>query len=420
MNTSLFIAQRLRLKGKTRSNSSSSGIIAVSGVAIAIIVMVITLTVVLGFKHQIRDKVSGFESQITINPATDYTTGVTGSSITLNDTLQQLIASAVGNGDNVTTSIVVRQPGIMKTNDNFAGLIFKGISPNADLSFIASNLVEGQLPDFASDSCKNMIVISQATAKSLNLKIGDGINSYFFTENNIRARKFKISGIYNSNFGEYDNLIAFAPLSTLQRLAVLDSTSGTSIEISGISNDDVANKSAALQSAINQAVYSQKSDKIYRVDNVLHSGAMYFNWLDLLDTNVVVILILMGCVAGFTLISCLFIIILERVKTIGLLKALGATNAQVRQIFIHIAQRLVLRGMIIGNILSLAFVFIQDKFHLIPLDPEAYYLSYVPVEINWWHIIALNAGVIVISSLVLILPSQLAATISPAQTMRYE
>lgn len=419
MNFTLFIAQRLRLKGNNRTNSSSSSFIAVSGVAIAIIVMMITLTVVLGFKHQIRYKVSGFESQITINPATDYTNGVSDSSLTLNDTLQQLIASTVGD-NNVTTTITVRQPGIMKTDENFAGLIFKGVSPHADISFISSNLIEGQLPDFASDSCKNMIVISQATAKSLNLKIGDCINSYFFTNNNIRARKFNVSGIYNSNFGEYDNIIAFAPLSTLQRIALLDSASGTSIEITGINNDDVVNKSAALQSAINQAVYSRKLNKIYRVDNVLHSGAMYFNWLDLLDTNVVVILILMGCVAGFTLISCLFIIILERVKTIGLLKALGATNAQVRQIFISIAQRLVLRGMIIGNILSLTFVYFQDKFHLIPLDPEAYYLSYVPVEVNWWHILALNVGVIMISSLILILPSQLAATISPAQTMRYE
>lgn len=420
MNVALFIAQRLRLKGKNRNNSSSSGIIAVSGVAIAIIVMVITLTVVLGFKHQIRDKVSGFESQITINPATDYTTGAIDSSITLNDTLQQLIVSTLGNSNNITTSVIVRQPAIMKTNENFAGLIFKGVSSNTDLSFITTNLIEGHLPDFASDSCKNMIVISQATAKSLNLKIGDGINTYFFTNNNIRARKFKVAGIYNSNFGEYDNLIAFAPLSTLQRIAQLDSVSGTSIEITGINNDNITNKSIALQTAINQAVYSQKLSSIYRVDNVLHTGAMYFNWLDLLDTNVVVIMILMGCVAGFTLISCLFIIILERVKTIGLLKAIGATNAQVRHIFIHIAQRLVLRGMIIGNILSLTFVYLQDKFHLIPLDPEAYYLSYVPVEINWWHILALNVGVIVISSLILILPSQLAATISPAQTMRYE
>ena len=147
---------------------------------------------------------------------------------------------------------------------------------------------------------------------------------------------------------------------------------------------------------------------------------MYFNWLDLLDTNVIVILALMGCVAGFTLISCLFIIILERVKTIGLLKALGATNTQVRHVFIHMAQRLVLRGMLIGNLLSISFLLLQQKYHLIPLNPEAYYLNHVPVEINWTHIILLNVAVIAIASLILILPSYLVSRISPAQTMRYE
>ena len=263
-------------------------------------------------------------------------------------------------------------------------------------------------------------MISSTTANALNIALGDKINTYFFTDNNIRARKFEIAGIYNSNFSEYDKLLAFAPLSTLQRIALLDSLSGSSIEIRGINHDEIAPLSLQLQSAIHQSVYNNDIDKLYSINNVLQSGAMYFNWLDLLDTNVVVILILMSCVAGFTLISCLFIIILERVKTIGLLKALGATNAQVRQIFRHMAQRLVLRGMIIGNILSLSFVFLQEKYHLIALNPEAYYLSYVPVEINWWHILILNASVIIVSSAILILPSHLASTISPAQTMRYE
>ena len=147
---------------------------------------------------------------------------------------------------------------------------------------------------------------------------------------------------------------------------------------------------------------------------------MYFNWLDLLDMNVVVILILMSCVSAITLISCLFIIILERVRTIGLLKSLGATNAQIKRVFIYMTQRLVLRGMLLGNIISLAFIYLQYYFHIIPLDPEAYYLNFVPVEINWLHIILLNIGVITISSLILILPSHIVSKISPAQTMKYE
>lgn len=419
MNISLFIARRLQLKGSKRHTSSSSSIIAGTGVSIAIFVMVLTLCVVLGFKNQIREKVTGFDSQITINPPLVINDS-SDLSIRFNDTIRSLINSAITDTTNISASLSIKQPGIMKTDENFAGLIFKGINSSSNISFIESNLLEGKIPDYTNDSCKNQIVISSATAKSLEIKVGDKINTYFFTDNNIRARKFEVAGTYNSNFGEYDKLIAYAYLPTLQRIAQLDSLSGTSIEINGLNTDDIESQANALQTKINQAVYNQKLDKIYNIDNVQHSGALYFNWLDLLDTNVIVILILMSCVAGFTLISCLFILILERVKTIGLLKSLGATNSQVRRIFIHMAQRLVLRGMIIGNILSLIFVFLQQKYHLIPLDPEAYYLNCVPVEINWWHILILNIGVIVITSLILILPSHLASKISPAQTMRYE
>ena len=419
MNISLFIARRLQLKGSKRHTSSSSSIIAGTGVSIAIFVMVLTLCVVLGFKNQIREKVTGFDSQITINPPLVINDS-SDLSIRFNDTIRSLINSAITDTTNISASLSIKQPGIMKTDENFAGLIFKGINSSSNISFIESNLLEGKIPDYTNDSCKNQIVISSATAKSLEIKVGDKINTYFFTDNNIRARKFEVAGTYNSNFGEYDKLIAYAYLPTLQRIAQLDSLSGTSIEINGLNTDDIESQANALQTKINQAVYNQKLDKIYNIDNVQHSGAIYFNWLDLLDTNVIVILILMSCVAGFTLISCLFILILERVKTIGLLKSLGATNSQVRRIFIHMAQRLVLRGMIIGNILSLIFVFLQQKYHLIPLDPEAYYLNCVPVEINWWHILILNIGVIVITSLILILPSHLASKISPAQTMRYE
>ncbi len=420
MNISLFIARRLQLKGTKRDTSSSSTIIAVAGVAIAIIVMALTLSVVLGFKNQIREKVTGFESQITINPATDYTIGEVEHTISFSDTLKNIILPSLANCDSATISLALKQPGIIKTDENFIGLVFKGIDNTSNNSFIKGNLIEGSFPDFGADSCKNDIVVSSTTASALNLSLGNRVNTYFFSDGNIRARKFNIVGIYNSNFGEYDKLIAYAPLKTLQRIANLDSISGTSIEINGFDNDNIYNKSYELQSAINQAVYSQQLKKIYSVSNVYNSGAMYFNWLDLLDMNVVVILILMSCVSAITLISCLFIIILERVRTIGLLKSLGATNTQIKRVFIYMTQRLVLRGMLLGNIISLAFIYLQYYFHIIPLDPEAYYLNFVPVEINWLHIILLNIGVITISSLILILPSHIVSKISPAQTMKYE
>lgn len=421
MNFSLFIAQRLQLKGTKRDTSSSSTIIAVTGVAIAIVVMVITLTVVSGFKKQIQEKVMGFNAQITINPAIDYSTGITDQSITLDKTLYDIIEPVINpDSSNAIISIGVTQPGMLKTDKNFVGAIFKGINNNHDNSFIEQNIISGAIPDYNNDSCKNKIIISTLTANALNLEIGDKINTYFFTHGNIKPRKFEIASIYNSGFGEYDKVTAYASTTTLQRLSLLDSLSGNSIDISGLNNEEIITKSKLLQSAINQAVYTQKLNKLYNIDNVMHTGAIYLNWLDLLDTNVVVILILMSCVAGFTLVSCLFILILERVKTIGLLKSIGATNSQIRNIFIYMAQRLVLRGMAIGNLLSISFVIIQNRFHIIPLDPEAYYLSYVPIDINWWHIAILNIVVIIVSILILILPSHLVSTISPSQTMRYE
>ena len=421
MNISLFIARRLQIKGTKRDTSSSSTFIAVTGVAIAIIVMILTISIVLGFKHQIREKVIGFDAQITVNPEIDFSTGVEKQSISFSDSLFKIIDSTIiRHNPNAKVSLSVKQPGILKTDENFVGLIFKGIGKDSDTQFARKNIVDGCFPDLACDSSKNKIVISSTTANALKIAVGDKINTYFFTNDQLRTRRFEIAGIYNSNFGEYDKLIAYASLSTLQRIAMLDSISGTSIEISQINNEDIQDCAIALENAINQAVYEQKLGHLYHVDTVLRTGAIYFNWLDLLDTNVVVILILMGCVAGITLISCLFIIILERVRTIGLLKALGATNSQIRLIFISMALRLVLRGMIIGNIISLALVYIQDIYRVIPLDPEAYYLSYAPVEINWSYILALNIGIIIISSLILIVPSHLVSKISPSQTMRYE
>lgn len=420
MNISLFIAQRLQLKGTKRDTSSSSTVIAIAGVAIAIIVMVLTLSIVLGFKHQIREKVSGFESQITINPANDYYTGQTDQTIVFTDSIKNILDSLYHNYNSIKISLSVELPGMIKTDDNFMGLVFKGINRNANNFFISQNIVEGNIPNYDIDSCKNDIIISSTAASKLNISLGQRINTYFFNDGKIRARKFKIAGIYNSNFGEYDKLIVYAPNSTLQRVANIDSISGSVIEINGFNENDILDESIKLQTAINQAVYNRQLNKIYQVDNVLRAGAMYFNWLDLLDTNVIVILILMSCVAGITLVSCLFIIILERVKTIGLLKSLGATNSQIKRIFIHMTLRLVLRGMLIGNFISISFIYLQEYFRFIPLDPDAYYLSYVPVEINWWHIIILNLCVILFSSIILILPSHIVSRISPAQTMRYE
>lgn len=418
MNFELFVARRVRLKSDKPQSKTPSTTIAVAGVALAIIIMMIAIVVVLGFKHEIRDKVMGFDAQLTILPTTGYGETSTGAYVQYSDTLQQIISSAI---PHAKMSLTMRQPGILKTDDNFAGVIIKGMDTGYDWKFIKDNLVKGEIPDYEDyEATKNKIIISQTTASSLKLSVGDKIYAYFFRDNNIRTRRFEVAAIYESHFGEYDKLMAFSSITMLQKLAGLSESQGASLEIRNLNHDAIIDEAATLQENLMQSCYSGQVDRLYHVDNVYRSGALYFNWLDLLDTNVVVILILMAFVSGFTLISSMFIIILERINMIGVMKSLGATNKQIRKIFIYLTERLVLKGMIIGNVVALILIFLQKKYKLLPLDPEAYYLNYVPIEINLWHILLLNAGVLIISCAILILPSYLISTISPSKTIRIE
>lgn len=421
MEAALFIASRLQFAGSGTKGKSPAIAIAVAGVAIAVIVMMISVAVVLGFKNEIREKVTGFDSDITIRaytptrlPGQEYMSGT----LDLNDTIQDVINASLPSGATVSMSIV--QPGILKTSDNFLGIVFNGMDADADRTFLSRNMVRGNIPDYHESGNRNSIIISNAMASQLMLDTADTVHAYFIVDNNVRARKLTIAGIYNSNFSEYDRTQAFCDISLLQRLMGLDSLDATSILINNISLQEIPDVTTNLQNALSTAYYEGLTGKWYEVDNVYHSGALYFNWLDLLDTNVVVILILMALVSGFSLVSCLFIIILERVPTIGLLKALGAPDRMIRRIFIYMAQRLVIKGMIIGNLAAIAFMIVQKATHILPLDPESYYLNHVPVEFSWPLIIALNIAIFVISWGMLIVPSHLVAGISPAKTMHYE
>lgn len=422
MNIELYISRRLRFKRDNRHGTSPSIPIAIAGIALAVIVMMMAVAVVLGFKREIRDKVTGFDSQITISAArqanTDASYTSTVTPVTLNDTLRAVLDSALPSSAQL--SLTCTQPAMLKTDSDFLGIVLKGFAADGDMSFIRNTLSEGSLPDLSDSEGASQAVISQIMARRLNLSVGDKVHAYFFINDNVRARNLTVSGIYESHFGEYDALYAFCGIGTLQKLLGMASDQGTAIDITGIPSDEITAATEALYDALGQAYYEGLTNRWHTVDNVLHTGALYFNWLDLLDTNVVVILILMALVSGFTLVSSLFIIILERVRMIGLLKALGATGSVIRRIFIYLALRLVGIGMVIGNAVAITIMILQSRLHLLPLDPEAYYLNYVPIEIDWPGILLLNIGVVAISALMLILPSHIISRISPAQTMRYE
>lgn len=411
MNVSYWLSQRLRLRSE--GGSGAGVVIAVAGVALAVVIMELTLAVVLGFKNGIRDRLMGFDAQINVEAPYGSTDGI----LHVTPELQSIIAAELPGTE---ARMVLRQPALLKTDNDFHGLVFLAQSPEADFSFERSNIVAGEWPDYAADSCDNKIVVSQQVADALGLGIGDKVYSTFFIDGDIKMRRHTVAALYRSDFGEYDFNIAYASLRSMQRVAGIDSTACHRLDIRGIDIDDIAPEAAGLQQAFIDAAARGDVDELYTVDNVTHTGAVYFSWLELLDTNVVVIFILMLAVAGLTLISSLFILILERVRLIGVLRAMGASKPLVRRIFVDMAMRLVGLGMLIGNVIGLGLVWLQHSTKLITLDPQMYYLSAVPMEFNIPAIIALNLGVALAAWLILVLPARLASSIDPAKAISYE
>lgn len=417
MNFALFLSRRLRLTSAGQKANTTGVIIAVTGVALAIMVMEIMLGVVSGFKKGITDKLAGFEGQVTVQPAYSYDTEAQDTYITPDSTLRRAVAEAA---PGATASLKFRLPGLIKTDNDFAGVYFTAHDGTHNFDFERSCIVEGEFPDYTSADNDLRVVISRPTAQSMRLGTGDKINVCFFIDDAVRMRRFEVAGVYESGFAEYDTNIAFSSLSALQSLAGADSLTGTGIELTGITPDQAAATAESLQLRLMDDYRDGKTDRLYPVDNITHTGAVYLNWLSLLDTNVAVIFVLMLCVAALTLVSSMFILILERIPTIGILRAMGATRAQVRSTFVFLALKVTGTGMIIGNALGLGLLLVQKHLHIVPLDASSYFLHYVPVVISPWAIIGLNVGALAAAWLILILPSAMAARVSPAVTMRFD
>lgn len=418
-NTVIYISRKLRLSGSSGEGRSAGAVIAVAGIAIALAVMEITLAVVSGFKSEIAHKIMGFDAQITVNRPFDYSTGRQADYITLTPDLKSLIEKSADNDANV--ALCVQLPAMIKTEDDFAGLIFTGYDSNHDFSFERNNLTDGVLPEDELPDGRFPVAISGKTASDLGLNVNDELFAYFFIDNSLKSRKLKVCGIYTSNLGEYDKTIAYAPIGQMQKVMGVDSVSGSKIEITGVADiSDIQDIGANLQNLLN--IYNPDEDKAeyYPVTTVLQTGAIYFNWLSLLDTNVVVIFIIMSCVALFTLVSSLYLIILDRIPTIGLLKALGMSMRRISALFVSMGMRLTIIGMVFGNIIGIAVCLLQEKTAFVRLDPAMYYLDKVPVSINPLTIIILNIAALAVAWLVLFVPSRSAAKIDATSTMNFK
>lgn len=420
MNFPLFTARRIGLQSRSGNNNGSG--IAVAGIALSFAIMLLSIAIVTGFKHEIQRKLTGFNSQISITPYVPEDRVSHG--ISLSDTIADIISREAGN---VTTSVAVRKPAVLKTDSDFMGVMLKGISPESQTAhFLARHLASDSA--VVTDSIftnTNSIVISREVADRLKLAKGDRVRTHFIEESGLRTRTLTVTEIFDTHFSEFDRAIAFTPLPFLQSLCHLDSLTGSVIEINGLDDemiDPVAQAiyTSLIENAVKAEMQHGQAPELYEISTIHTTCAMYFSWLELLDTNVYVILILMAAISLFTLISSLFIVILDKIRLIGTLKALGATDSQIRRIFILLTEKLLIKGLIIGNIISLAIIAGQKYFRILPLDPSAYYLDYVPVEISWPTIILLNISAIIISAIALILPSHIIAGISPAKSIRFE
>ncbi len=418
MNLSYWLSRHFKVR--RGSGSDVGAVIAVIGVALALVVLELSLAVSLGFKDEIRRKLAGFDAQVTVLPLYDPASGGVMPWLEATPELVSAVSSAL---PEATLRLSIRQPGILKTDNDFHGIIFhahEALAPVDSFEFERSNILAGRWPDFSSPGEKESIVLSRPVASALGLDIGDKVYSNFFIDGDIRARRHNIVGIYESYFGEYDRNIAYVSPALLRSVAARDSIAAMRIDLRGVPFDQVEEASSRLYSQLETATATGRLPGIYPVSDVERADAVYFNWLSLLDTNVIVIFILMLFVSGFTLVSSLFILILDRISEIGILRALGADGPVVSRVFVWMALRLTGLGMLLGNILGIGFILVQSLWHVVPLDPGMYYLAYVPVRISWPGIILLNIGVIAASWILLVLPARLASRIDPAKTMQYE
>ena len=417
MSLSLFIARRIYGSSAPQDArvSRPAVTIAMIWIAVGLVVMMLSVAIALGFKQEVRDKVIGFGSHIQVAnfTRTDVyeTRPVVGS-----DSIRQVIRQASPGVEHIQRFAI--KPGMLKTDDNFQGIILKGIAQEYDTTFLANHLVEGRIPHFTDSVASGEVLVSRQVADKMGLHVGDKINTYYI-EKNVRARRFTISGIFQTHFTEYDDRFFITDLYTASRLnnwKDRDLVSGMELRIS---------PDASLEQCADEvsSVINRQTDRYgnaYLAQSIEQLYPSIFAWLEVLDTNVVVILVLMLGVAGFTMISGLLILILERTNMIGILKALGAPDLTIRRIFLYFSAFLILKGMFWGNLIGISLCLAQKYGGIVHLDPKTYYVEVVPVLIDVPLLLLLNLFTLLVSVLMLVGPSLLISRIKPVKAIRFE
>lgn len=412
MNTELFIARRI-VSDKENVQSFSRKIIqiAIAGIALGMIIMILAVAIVTGFKAEIWQKVIGFGSHITI---VNHDTNSSFETKPI-DKDQSFITDLLAIDGIKHIQTYAQKLGIIKTEDSFQGILLKGIGSDFDWSFFEKNLIEGT--KFKANQKEKFIVISENTASELKLKVNDKVTIYF--ENNPpRVYKFTVSGIFRTDLEDFDKLFALVDIKYIQKLYNWkdDQISGFEVLI-----DDFNELDAMYNLVYNIAGFNfdENGNKL-KVQSIREMYPQILDWLELSNINAIIILIFILIVSGFNMVSGLLILILERSRMIGILKALGSRNWNIRKIFLYNSAYLIGKGLLWGNVIGISLCLIQKYFGIIKLDPINYYMSEVPINLDFFPLLGVNLLSLIIILLFLLIPSFVASKINPIKAIRYE
>lgn len=379
--------------------------LAMAAVCVSVMVMILATAIVKGYQHQVRDKLIGFNAPIQVSHL-DLNNSFESLPIERDSIFEHLVARM--DGIKFIQSYSTKA-GIIKTEEAFEGIVLKGIGSNYNWDFISKHLVQGSLPNLSDSLPVNEVLISSITANRLGFKLEDNVFIYFI-QNPPRVRKLKIVGIFDTGMGELDELYAYIDIRQVQKLNNWDISqiSGYEIGLNQIEETNNKRNELAMITPYNMGLNS-----------IFERYPALFDWLNLLDLNVVIILLLMVAVAAINMITALLILILERTQMIGLLKAMGAEDRQINKVFLWMASSIILRGLLLGNALGIGFALLQDKFGIIKLDQKAYYLNQVPVEINLLDLLNINFFAFVICLVILVIPVRLVSKVNPVKSIQF-
>ena len=402
MNHEVFIAQRMKLNNN-RQKGSPSLTVALVGIVLAVVVMILSIAIVMGFKGEISGKILRLDDA-TVNGRE------VREAITDEGDFAQLIESM---------SLIADKSAILKTDDDFMGIIMRGVDEGYDWRYLKSKMVEGIEPAVSDTASSNQVVISKTVADRLQLHAGDKVMTYFI-DDNIKARNLTVSGVFETDLEAFDNAYIVGGIGIVQGVNGWNGDTGTQVAINMKNPKDLEGDAYRLYTLLASNTVKHESKNLFYVSTTHQNNLPFFAWLQMLDMNVVIILTLMMIVAAFTLISAMLMIVLERIRVIGNFKALGATNGTIRNIFIYLTGKLIIKALIIGNVIGIGLALAQKYGHIVRLDPTAYYMPYVPIHLSIPALLMLNVGILIVSYLTLLGASHIISTIKPTATMRFE